>query len=253
MVTYIKYFQAVIFMTCILPVAAAVKPINGFGPHVNNEPVMVNPLLDKVSEIDEDVVDLLRRRVRALDEKISSKLGEHDGRRPQRRVVEEMVELSEALSQRDQKWSEFILAIKQSKKVKQQGDILDKPDSPILGKQERLRKAMNILEAAECYRELTQRGSVNVTDLQTSATLAQSIDIDNLPVSDQARLLYLRCAIALDRSRWENPAKRGAFIKEANDAFQLLQISHPNSLLTASAGHLLEDEQKSLKSSAGGS
>lgn len=249
-VVYILTVALYVFIPLL--VDAAVKPIDGLGPEVHDQPVMVNPLLDGISEVDEDVVESLRRRVRQLDERIAQKLAEHDGRRPQRRALEEMEELSEALAQRDQKWGEFIAAVKKTKEQTISGDILDTPDSPILGKQERMLAAMNTLEAAECYRELTQRGSVNVKDLRTSARLAASINIDHLPISDQARLLYLRCAIALDRSRWESPAKRATFLQEANQAFQLLQVSHPNNLLTANAGHLLEDEQQSLKSSSGG-
>ena len=76
-----------------------------------------------------------------------------------------------------------------------------------------------------------------------SAVLAKNIILEDLPAADQARLLYLRCVLALDRSRWEVPAKRSAFLKQANDAYQLLKASHPNSLLTANAAHLLDERQ----------
>ena len=230
---------------CLLSLAvyAEAKPVDGFGPKVDNEPVLVSPLSDQISNIDEDLIDRLRSRIRLLDEDIAEKLDEHEGRRPRQYVQMDMPELKEERSLRDMQWQAFMEAVRGMNSKQQQQDILDKPSQPQVGRQEKMLMALNTLEAAECYRELNQQGEANLDDIRKSASLAKNIVLEDLPAADQARLLYLRCVLALDRSRWEAPAKRDAFLKQANDAYQLLKASHPNSLLTANAAHLLDERQ----------
>ena len=119
---------------CLISVAlfAEAKPVDGFGPKVDNEPVLVNPLTDKMSNIDEDLIDRLRSRIRSLDEDIAEKLDEHEGRRPRQYVQMDMPELKEERSLRDMQWQAFMEAVRGMNSKQQQQDILDKPAQPML-------------------------------------------------------------------------------------------------------------------------
>ena len=237
----------VVCSVCLLVLSCAVyaeaKPIDGFGPKIDNEPVLINPLQEDAVSVDQDLIEQLRARIRALDEYIGHKLAAHDGTRPRQYFSDEMPELEDAKAERDLQWQAFIEAANKLNAKQQQVDILDKPDKPLVGKQEKMLIAVNKLEAAECYRELNQHGDVNLEELRRSAAIAKEIDIDDLPVSERARLLYLRCVLSIDRSRWESEEKRAGFLAKANKEFQLLKTSHPNSLLTMNASHLLLDDQ----------
>ena len=240
-------FVSAICVCCLMAVFgvayAEAKPIEGFGPKIDNEPVLINPLQEDSVGVDQDLIEQLRARIRALDENIGEKLAAHDGSRPRQYFSDNMPELDDAKAERDLQWQAFMEAASKLNAKQQQVDILDKPDKPLLGKQEKMLIAVNQLEAAECYRELNQHGDVNLEELRRSAIIAKEIDIDDLPVNERARLLYLRCVLSIDRSRWESEDKRAGFLAKANKEFQLLKTSHPNSLLTTNASHLLLDDQ----------
>lgn len=236
-----RYILAALSFLFVSHLMAEAKPVDGFGPRADNEPVLVNPLSENIGNVDEDVIEQLRTRIRNLDDDIALKLQQHKGVRPRQYVLEDLPELREEQALRDVQWQAFMDAVRNMNGQLQRTDILDKPSRPQIGRQERMLIALNKLEAAECYRELNQQGESKIDDIRRSAKMAKSIELEDLPPSDQARLLYLRCVLAMDRSRWEAAPKQAGFLQEAHQAYQLLKASHPNSLLTTNAGHLLED------------